>query len=284
MNQTLFYTLWLSVPVIESIIIWLLFRRKIRDQHPIFLNYLILKVASSLIQLYFFQQRNKTGYFYGYWTSSALGTFLGFGVLYEIFCSAFRPFVALQDLAKLMFRWAALVLLVIAGCLAKSSAPNSAAWLTTTILHFERSVSVMQCGLLVFLYLMISYLGLSWRSRLFGLALGYGLLATVNLTLISLLMTAHSNRILIDTVNGGAFITVLLIWLTYVALPEPARKHIQLPVTSPLIRWNEAATALGRSGGQVAFPTDSPQFMPHVERMVEEVMRKDMLPERRSQA
>jgi hypothetical protein len=38
----------------------------------------------------------------------------------------------------------------------------------------------------------------------------------------------------------------------YILKPEPARKVIHLPISSPLVRWNEIATAMGH-GARVAY-------------------------------
>jgi len=75
----------------------------------------------------------------------------------------------------------------------------------------------------------------------------------------------------------------LLIWVGYLLQPEPARESMHIPVTSPLLRWNEVALALGHSGGRVAVNMPAEPFMPSVERMVEQVMQKEMLVERRQQ-
>ena len=45
----------------------------------------------------------------------------------------------------------------------------------------ERSVQGRQCGLLVFLFLLSFYFGLPWRNHVFGIALGFGLFASIEL-------------------------------------------------------------------------------------------------------
>jgi len=44
----------------------------------------------------------------------------------------------------------------------------------------------------------------------------------------------------------------LALWTTYFALPEPQRRIIVLPTTSPFLRWNQISQALGDSPGFVA--------------------------------
>ena len=76
-----------------------------------------------------------------------------------------------------------------------------------------------------------------------------------------------------------AYSASLLIWVGYLLKPEPSRESIHIPVTSPLLRWNEIALQLGHSGGKVALLNPEP-FMPQVERMVEQVMQKEIVERR----
>src|SRR5437764_1128296 len=73
----------------------------------------------------------------------------------------------------------------------------------------------------------------------------------------------------------------LLIWVGSLLKPEPSRESIQIPITSPLLRWNEVALQMGHSGGKVALLNQEP-FMPQVERMVEKVLQKQVVERRRS--
>jgi len=45
----------------------------------------------------------------------------------------------------------------------------------------QRTSRLLQCGLLVFLFLFARSFHLSWRNRAFGIALGFGITATISL-------------------------------------------------------------------------------------------------------
>ena len=62
--------------------------------------------------------------------------------------------------------------------------------ITDAILLADRSVRLMQCGLVFFLLLFSEYLGISRRSLLFGISLGFGFFAAVNM----LVATGMSHR------------------------------------------------------------------------------------------
>src|SRR5260370_41727185 len=106
---------------------------------------------------------------------------LGFVVIHEVFNTAFRPFVALRDLSGIIFRWACIVLLVIAIVMAITS--GSLYHLPQEILAVERGVFLMQGGLLLFLLMYSSRLGMTWKQHGFVISLGLGVNASSHLVL-----------------------------------------------------------------------------------------------------
>ena len=175
------YVFWFSASAIQLGVLVVMFRRGLHREYPYFFNYTILRVLSDLI-LFIVHKQSYTLYYFSYWLSAALSALLAFAVLYEIFQQAFRPYEALRDLGVILFRWSALVILLVAGMWAATSGhPAQERTITDAILLAERSVRLMQCGLVFFLLLFSEYLGISRRNLLFGIALGFGLFASVNM-------------------------------------------------------------------------------------------------------
>src|SRR5271165_4497653 len=175
------YVLWFSAPTIQLGVLVAMYRRGVQRDYPYFFNYTILQVLGEPI-LFVMQRHSYTLYYYSYWVSIALSALVSFAVLYEIFQNAFRPYEALRDLSVILFRWSALVIFLVAGMWAvTSSHPAQNGSITNAILLAARSVRLMQCGLVFFLLLFSEYLGISRRNLLFGVALGFGLFAAVNM-------------------------------------------------------------------------------------------------------
>jgi hypothetical protein len=61
----------------------------------------------------------------------------------------------------------------------------------------------------------------------------------------------------------------LAVWITYSALPEPARKTVTVPVNSAIYKWDQIASALGHKGTQVAVQPSPSFFLVDVEKVVE---------------
>src|SRR5208283_2777088 len=157
------YVLWLSVPALQLGVLVAMYRRGLQRDYPYFFNYTILQVFGEPI-LFILQKQSYALYFYGYWFSVTLSALLSFAVLYEIFQNAFRPYEALRDLGVILFRWSALVILLVAGMWAvTSSHPAQEGSITNALLLAQRSVRLMQCGLVFFPFLFSEYLGISLR-------------------------------------------------------------------------------------------------------------------------
>ena len=166
------YVVWLSAPTLQLGVIVAMYRRGLQRDYPYFFNYAILQVFLDTI-LFITHKESYALYYYSYWVSAALCAVVSFAVLYEIFQNAFRPYEALRDLSVILFRWSALVILLVAVMWAINSGNSADSGpITNTILLAERGVRLMQCGLVFFLLLFSEYLGISRRNPLFGIALG----------------------------------------------------------------------------------------------------------------
>ena len=96
-------------------------------------------------------------------------------------------------MSAILFRWAALVLLLVAGMSALHLRPTQAHLdtLTETILMVDRNVRVMLCGLVFFLLMFSEYLGISRRHVMFGVAVGFGFFSAIHM-LIATAVAHHT--------------------------------------------------------------------------------------------
>jgi hypothetical protein len=252
---TLQIVLWVGAPTLQAAIVYYMLRRKLRSDYPFFFNYTLLQVLTSLFLagVNFFCPKSVSDYVYyfGYWGTTLLSSIMAFGVLHEIFKEAFRPFEALRDLSTILFRWAALVVLLVAGMsvvTATNASQNQVDAVTSTIFLVQRNIRVMQCGLIFFLLLFSEYLGISRRHILFGVAVGFGFFAAINM----LFSTAMSHgtalkKTTLSEINSAAYVISCLVWLGYVAYP----KTLRAGETSAEIRSKDWNTALEDARTQV---------------------------------
>ena len=278
--------IWLSCPILQLFCVYLLYRRKLLKQFVFFASYLLLLTLLNAVRFVCYRKFgfSSWAYYSVYWIGTALADLAVLAVLYEIFCAAFKPFMGLQDLAKIVFKWAAGSILLIGLVVFISSRHGAHSWLSAGVYDFERIVGVMECALLIFLFVGSQHFGLSRKNRVFGFALGFGIDALSMLVAYIALMFSHLSKIPFwSQFLSYGYYASLLIWVGYLLTPEPSRESVHIPVTSPLLRWNEVALQLGHSGGKVRLLNPEP-FMPQVERMVEQVMQKEIVERRRARA
>ncbi len=217
------YIFWFSAPALQVGVLVAMYRRGLHREFPYFFNYTVLQVLGEPI-LFGLNKTSYTLYFWGYWVSIALSALVSFAVLQEIFKNAFRPYEALRDLSVILFRWSALVILLVAGMWAISSNHSDQADVVmNTIFLVDRSIRLMQCGLVFFLLLFSEYLGISRRNILFGIALGFGLYASVSMLVAAGM--SHSSIVhvsILRWIKSGSYNVAVLLWLGY-TLMAPSR-------------------------------------------------------------
>lgn len=278
---------WTTGPVLHLFCVYLLYRRKLLQQFRFFASFLVFQALKSVVLFacYHYSSQGSWIYYASYWVGTAMADMFKIAVLYEIFCAAFKPFLGLQDLAKVVFKWAAASILVV-GLLVFVSNPSTQQslklyWLFVGVNSFERIVRVMECALLIFLFMGSQHLGVSKKNRVFGFALGFGIDAFFQLLVFSALATAHISKMpSLAQLLPMVYYASLLIWVSYLVQPERQPQAAHIPLNSPLLRWNEVALALGHNS-RLAINGAPEPFMPTVERMVEQVMQKEILVDQR---
>jgi len=161
----------------------------------------------------------------------------------------------------LVFRWAASISVVVA--LGSAFAPNMTGtkYLIAAISQLQRTQSILTLCLLVFVCFAILPMGLNYGSRIFGVSLGLGVMATNDLVQSAWLVFHPTMHTVSSLINGVVICLVLATWTAYFALPEPKRRLIVLPTTSPFLRWNQISQVLGDAPGFVAIGGLPPELL-----------------------
>jgi hypothetical protein len=279
----------MTVMSVAEFVLWallgfLFWSKKLQRRFPAMGAYLALRVGSMpvlLLLLYgqsqhWFNDYCFVMYFFAYWAVYIASAILLFFVTIEVFRSALSAFSGLMRFGLVIFRWAAVVS-VIVSLASISYAHPSIRIIPDIALGLMHSVSVLELCLLAFLCLCMNALRLSVRDMAFGIALGFGLMSSSDFVIGSLLSRHSTLTDPLQFVSETLTLVSLGIWVTYCALPEPARQPIVMPASSTIYRWNEIASALGHTGTQVAVqqPANS-FFLTDVERVVEKVLTRSL--------
>jgi hypothetical protein len=266
-------------PVLCGMLIYFLVRSKAVRQFWFLFALLCVRLGCSLIclPLLYFCARGiekhlaYQTYFYVYWASYAIEAILSLLVIYSIFKLAMAPLKGLQTLGMLVFHWVAAISVAVAIGVAVTPHLSGITFMVAMITQLQQTSSILTLCLLLFVCFAIRPMGLSFRSRIFGVSLGLGVFATVNLVNSAWLARYANMYSAFSLVNALAIILTLLTWSAYFAFPEPKRRIIVLPTTSPFLRWNQISLALGDDPGYVAVGGIPPELFAPAEI---EVMRR----------
>jgi hypothetical protein len=215
-------------------------------------------------------------YFILYYAVYIASAVLLFFICMEVFRSALAALPGLAKFGIVIFRWTVLASAIVT--LSSMSFVHKGLMVITDIAYgLMRSVSILELCLLAFLCLSMNALHLSVRDMSFGIALGFGLMSANDFFIAALLSHNGSMTEPLQFVYQSLVLVVLATWVTYAALPEPARRPLVVPVNSTIYRWNEIASALGHTGTQVAVqqPANS-FFLTDVENVVDRVLSRNL--------
>jgi hypothetical protein len=210
-------------------------------------------------------------YFYVYWISYAVEAILSLLVIYSIFKLAMEPLKGLQTLGMLVFRWVAAISIAVALGVAFTPHLSGLKFMVAMVTQLQQTSSILTLCLLLFVCFAIRPMGLSFRSRIFGISFGLGFMATTDLVRSAWLSHSSQMYSTVNIISGLVACVTFLVWSGYFAFPEPKRRLIVLPTTSPFLRWNQISLALGDEPGYVAVGGIPPELFAPAEL---EVMRR----------
>lgn len=284
------FHLAMSAMSIVEFLLWtslafLFWQKGLYHRFPAMAAYLGLHVfATPFLIAVFYMQSMPWGqsylgiYFFSYWALYAASAVLLFFICMEVFRSALASFPGLMKIGIVIFRWAMLVSIIMSLGSVIMTHPSSHEMITAEItVSLMRWVSILALSLLAFLCLCMNALRLPARDMAFGLALGFGVFSANDFVLASFFSSHTAMSGALQITYEALVLVSIGIWITYAALPEPARRPILMPASSAIYRWNEIASALGHTGTQIAVqePANS-FFLTDVEHVVEKVLSRNL--------
>ena len=240
--RSLIHDIWIAGIVLQVLLALVLLTRRIWQKYPLFSAYTFFTLFEAGVVYALFG--NKLAYFYAFWICEAIGIVLGLAVVREIFTNVFSPHPALRKLATMIFR-AAVVALVVLACGVIYEQSGNARGMVNAVLLAAEAARLVEVGLIMFLFLSSSAFGLHWRQSVFGMALGLGMFAAVDLVTVTLIgHVSATTQLAFKLARGVSFSTSLLIWLGYLLAPEHVTSSADVPKRAQLEQWNQAVMEL----------------------------------------
>jgi hypothetical protein len=265
--RVLYYALWIAHPVLQFGIAALMLRHGLQRKFKYFFGYVLTQLV-TFAAVFAAHWHTNLALFYIYWVCDALCVAFGFAVIHEVFVDVFRAFHTLRDLGTVLFKWAGLVMLLVAGVVSVSTNSSEIAPWVQAIVTSQRCVRIIQIGMVLFLLFFAHYVGVSRRQHSFGIALGFGSFAVIELVLICSWVGNHLDGPWLSILNMTAYNGSLLVWLGYVALRSPAR-DASLSLLQPQ-RWEQSLT-------DIHHPLPADSLIPMFEEMVDRALSRTHL-------
>ena len=260
-----YYGLWILHPLLQTAIAVAMYRRGLMQRFRFFFAYILTQIVSFFVVFPAYIGHSYAALFYLYWSTTAVSITCGFLVIHEVFVDVFRTFHTLRDLGTVLFKWAGLVMLLVAGVVSISNTSSRIGPFMQALLTTQRCVRVVQVGMILFLLFFAHYVGVSRRQHSFGIALGFGSFAVIELVLISSWVGNHLTGPGMNIVNMIAYNTSLVTWLTYVAVKRPAR-DLATSLLQPQ-RWEQSLS-------DIHHPVPADSLIPMFEGMVERALSR----------
>lgn len=262
------YVSWLLGPVLQITLLIFMIRRKLHVVFPRFFSYIVLQIVKSGILLLIYRYHHEN-YFDAYWSGNAISVLLAVTVMDEMLHNLLKQYGGIQSLASIIFRWACGLLLLLSIVNAFSSQQASADRVVSAVLAFDRSVRVMQCGLFFLLMILCRFLRNCWRQHVFGIALGFGIFASIELMLVSIVMHFGDGPVaILSLVKSAAYNGVTLLWIMY--LRRQSEPILEIDVAPQLSGLNVSLVASTQAGDN--------GFLSMVEQAVDRVLSRGSWP------
>jgi hypothetical protein len=264
-----YYALWIMHPIFLVGIITFMLRRKLVRPFKFFFGYIVTQLATFAVIFPTYCWRSYSAAFFLYWCCNAVSVAFGFLVIHEIFVDVFRLFHTLRDLGTVLFKWAGLVMLLVAGVVSVSTNSSQMSPWMQGIITSQRCVRIIQVGMVLFLLFFAHYVGVSRRQHSFGLALGFGSFAVIELILICSWVGNHLSGPAVSLMNMAAYNGSLILWLGYVSVKRPARDG-STSLLQPQ-RWEQSLT-------DIHHPLPADSLIPMFEGMVDRALSRVQTP------
>lgn len=268
MKHILMYASWAAGPILQTTLILFMFQRKLHRVFPRFFSYIIFQIVKSgiLFVLYRYSQEN---YFDAYWAGNAISVMLGVVVMDEILQHLLKKYGGIQKLASVIFRWACGLLILLSIVNAFSMHQASADSVVSAVLAFDRSVRVMQCGLCILLMILCRFLRNCWRQHVFGIALGFGIFACIEMVLVSVVLYfGDGPAAIVSLIKSSTYNAVTVLWIVY--LKRQVESTLEIEEADQLSALNVMLVGSTEAG--------DPGFISMVEQMADRVLSRHSWP------
>jgi hypothetical protein len=242
--------LWVAAILLQAGLALILLRRGLVRRFPAFFVYTVYEVLLStfLYTIDHMDAVSSDDYMKAFIAGAAGSAALRFALACEIFIQVFESYSRLKGFGGVVFRWATTILMIVAVLVVAYTTGLQQDQFTIAFLVVDRAINLIQCGLLVFLVLLASFLRFSWTGYTMGIALGFGVFSSAELCRMALQAQYGKNFgwKVFPVIAMVVYIGCIAIWIATVMLPEYRSRGIHSEPLQDLQSWNDTLERLLR--------------------------------------
>jgi len=220
----LYRYLWIAPHVLLLAVAVVMVRKKLHRDFPIFFAYLLFEFLQfCLLVTMVYVKISPALYFRIDLFDRAVDIALHFGILHELFVAPVAKRLPMRrDMGRIL-NWVIVVLVALASVFIGASYYKifNPSFLQGYVII--GTLNAAQCGLIVLVFLWHRFLGLSMSPFAFGIAVGMGLVVSIEplMQAWKILVAAPTGKIT-DIVSMAAYHAAVLMWLYYALAREKA--------------------------------------------------------------
>jgi hypothetical protein len=201
--------------------------RGLRRQLPFFFAFMLFQlayfVAGFAAYVYALSDPSRLTHFYQWVivTGLVVGAIFELGVLYELSDQLLLSRLTFWGSFRTFLRWTAAALLLLASIISAVIARSDPAGVMAVFQALNFSCNLVEIGLLLALLLFTRVLGISWRTLPAGIAVGFGISASAEVSASALIsQLGQKPYVTVDFIRMVAYHACVVVWLIYLVLPE----------------------------------------------------------------
>jgi hypothetical protein len=217
------YYLWIAPHILLGIVLICLLRRGLQRQLPIFFGYVLFELVQFIVLFTIFLHSPFRADIYQ-WTlvvGEGVSSILELGVIYELA----NELLFSRSTAGLVLRralQAILALLLLGAAIGSGAFSGISVQRVVNIFEVVNfSSNLIEAGMVLTLFIFARALRISWHSWVAGVALGFGVSASIDL--VSAALRAEWGKrafIVVDLTQMAAFHACVVIWLVYLFVAD----------------------------------------------------------------
>ena len=242
-HSFLWHYCWIAPNILLVAIGILMWRRGLQRQLPVFFAFAFF-ISAEQLTVYAADISpwvSAENFWRIFWAGLLLEGFLKIVLIGEIFAHVFGTYASVARLGKSLIRAVGALLVLVAVVSAAYVQRDNSHWLISGAHILEQTIYLIECGLLLFLFLFTAHFRLTWGNAPFGIAVGLGISACIHLGTWAVMANGGllDKRYLLDFLNMATYHICVLIWFYYLLVPQKNATTSAVPLPEHnLDIWN----------------------------------------------